>query len=286
MKPQIQKLPLSEHSSFMADRFITPYFETPWHYHPEYEIVLIIKGNGKRFVGNHVGDYETGDLCFLGPNLPHLFRKEDPNSVGGSLVIHFLEEFLGKDFGSIPEMQEIQLLFRKSRMGIRVHGNTKKVISDIMNTMPSLQGMERLIALLKLLSTLAASTEYELLSSPEIVGQNTRDSDRLNAVFDHVMRHFKEEISLQEVASLANMSYSGFCRYFRNRTKKNFSHFVNEIRIGYACRRLMESDDSVGFICNEAGFNNMTNFTEQFKKMVKCTPYQFKKKIRNVHATK
>jgi AraC-like DNA-binding protein len=155
-----------------------------------------------------------------------------------------------------------------------------------MNTMPSLQGMERLIALLKLLSTLAASTEYELLSSPEIVGQNTRDSDRLNAVFDHVMRHFKEEISLQEVASLANMSYSGFCRYFRNRTKKNFSHFVNEIRIGYACRRLMESDDSVGFICNEAGFNNMTNFTEQFKKMVKCTPYQFKKKIRNVHATK
>jgi AraC-like DNA-binding protein len=279
MKPQIQKLTLSGHSSFVADRFITPYFETPWHYHPEYEIVLIIEGRGKRFIGNHVSDYEVGDLCLLGPNLPHLFRKENANAIGGSLVIHFKEEFAGKEFGLIPEMQKIRIFLNKSRMGIQLNGRTKDLISKQMIRLTDLQGMERLICLLELLSEAADSDEYELLSSPEIIGQNSRDNDRLNNVFDYVMRNFRNEINMHEIASLANMSYSGFCRYFKNRTKKNFSHFVNEIRIGYACKRLMETDSSVGMICFESGYNNMTNFIDQFKKIVKSTPYTFKRNM-------
>ena len=135
--------------------------------------------------------------------------------------------------------------------------------------------MDRLISLLQLLNILADSNEYELLSSAGVSGQNDKDSDRLNKVFDYVITHFKEGIQLEKVADIANMSYSGFCRYFKNRTKKNFSHFVNEIRVGYSCKRLMESDISVSNVCYEAGFNNLTNFNEQFKKIVKVTPYQF-----------
>jgi AraC-like DNA-binding protein len=277
MKPHIQKLPLSEHSSFVADKFITPYFETPWHYHDEYELVLIIQGKGKMFIGNHVSDYEEGSLTFLGPNLPHFFRKEEVHASGGSLVIHFKEDFLGKQFSTIPEMQKIKLLFDKSRMGIQIHGQTRQIIIDKMDEMLQLQGIERLICLLSVLSVLSDSPEFELLSSPEISGQNSKDSDRLNKVFDYVMTHFKEEIQLEDVAEIANMSYSGFCRYFKNRTKKNFSLFVNEIRIGYACKRLMESEISISNTCFESGFNNITNFNEQFKKIVKCTPYQFQR---------
>jgi len=277
MRPQIQKIPLSEQSSFMADRFFTPYFETPWHYHPEYEVVLVIEGRGKRFIGNSVADYETGDLCFIGSNLPHLYRKDDADATGGSLVIHFREDFLGKDFGSVPEMQKIKMLFERSSMGIQVNGEAKKKISELMNEMTSLNGMDRLISLLRLLNMLADSDEYDLLSSPEIKGQNSEDSDRLNRVFDYVMRNFREDIEMEDIAKLANMSYSGFCRYFKTRTKKNFTHFVNEIRVGYACRRLMETDLSAEHICYESGFNNKTNFMEQFRKIIKCTPHQFKK---------
>lgn len=277
MRPQIQKIPLSEHSSFMADRFYTPYFETPWHYHPEYEIVMIIEGRGKRFIGNNIADYDVGDLCFIGSNLPHLYRKDDPDAIGGSLVIHFRDDFVGKEFGTIPEMQKIKMLFDRASMGIQVNGKTKNNISILMNEMTALKGMDRLIALLKILNTLANDDEYELLSSPEIKGQNSDDSDRLNRVFDYVLRNFKENIGMDDIAKLANMSYSGFCRYFKTRTKKNFTHFVNEIRVGYACRRLMETDLSVDSIGYESGYNNKTNFMEQFKKIVKCTPYQFKK---------
>jgi len=276
MKPHIQKLPLSEHSSFLADRFFTPHFETPWHYHIEYEIVLVLKGRGKCFVGNYVGDYEEGDVVLLGPDLPHLFRKEDANATAGSLVIHFKEDFLGPGFWQIPEMQKIQLLFHRSRMGVRILGEKRSQISRLINEITDVQDVDRLICLFRILSALAGCDEYQLLSSPEIRGQNSRDSDRLNKVFDYVMTHFTEEIEVGKVAAIANMSYSGFCRYFKNRTKKNFSHFVNEIRIGYACKRLMEGDDSVRSICFESGFNNITNFNEQFKKIIKCTPYQFK----------
>ena len=277
MRPQIQKIPLSEQSSFMADTFYTPYFETPWHYHPEYEMVLVLEGRGKRFIGNNVADYEPGDICFIGSNLPHLYRKDDADAVGGSLVIHFLEDFLGKDFGSIPEMQKIKILFDRSSMGIQVNGETRKKMSQLMNVLIDMQGMNRLVILLQLLNLLADTDEYELLSSTEIKGQNNDDSDRLNRVFDYVMRNFKENIKVEHIAKLANMSYSGFCRYFKMRTKKNFTHFVNEIRVGYACRRLVETDLSVESVCFESGFNNKTNFMEQFRKIVRCTPYQFKK---------
>lgn len=277
MRPQIQKIPLSDQSSFMADRFYTPYFETPWHYHPEYEVVLMLEGKGKRFIGNNIADYHPGDLCFIGANLPHMYRKDDAEATGGSLVIHFREDFLGKEFLTVPEMQKIKLLFDRSSMGIQVNGESGKRAAELMNEMTELNGMDRLIALFQLLNTLADSDEYDLLSSPEIKGQNSVDSDRLNRVFDFVMRNFKEDIQMEDIAKLANMSYSGFCRYFKTRTKKTFTHFVNEIRVGYACRRLVETDLSVENICYEAGFNNKTNFMEQFRKIIKCTPYQFKK---------
>lgn len=280
MKPLIQKLPLSEHSSFVADTFRTPYFETPWHCHEEYELVLILEGQGKRFVGNHVSDYREGELDFLGSNLPHWYRKDDARATGASLVIHFREGFLGQGFGSIPEMGRIGQLFGKARMGIHLKGDVREKVSGKMHELLGLQGMERLIALLSILTLLADATQYDLLSSPELGTLNVKDSDRINKVFDYVMEHFREEVRVEEVADIASMSYSGFCRYFKNRTKKNFSHFVNEIRIGYACKRLMEGNVSVSQVCFESGFNNLTNFNKQFREIVKCTPYQFGRRNR------
>lgn len=278
MKALIQRLPLSENSSFIADTFVTPYFETPWHYHSEYELVLIIKGQGTRFVGNHISGYKEGNLTFIGPDVPHMFRKENVEEEGGSLVIHFREDFLGASFIQAPEMQKIIPLFRRALMGLNITGDTATRVSERMYRLLDLQGMDRLIMLFSILNILAQSTELEMLSSDEVIGQNRRDSDRLNKVFDYVMTNFRSEIKLEEIAEIVQMSYSGFCRYFKNRTKKNFTHFVNEVRIGYSCKLLLEKDVSVASACYDAGFNNLANFNEQFKKFLKLTPYQFKQK--------
>lgn len=280
MKTHIQKLPLSENSSFMADIFRTPYFETPWHSHPEYELALIVEGQGKRLIGNHVSDYSAGNLAFIGPNLQHLYRKDGHTQTGGSLVIHFREDFLGKEFLGIPEMQKIQFLLEKSRMGLHIYGHTRELLSREMHHLLDLKGMNRLTALLSILSALAESNEYELLSNPQVNSHSPQESDRLNRIFEYVMEHFQDEIHIEKVAQIAMMSYSGFCRYFKNRTKKNFSHFVNEVRVGYACKRLIESDEQISRICFESGYNNMANFTKQFKKVLQCTPNQFRHKNR------
>ncbi len=280
MKLHIQKLPLSEQSSFVADTFITPYFETPWHYHLEYELVLILKGKGKRFVGNHVSNFAEEELDFLGPNLTHWYRKENADEIGAALVIHFREEFLGNGFFQIPEMQKIYLLLEKSSMGLHILGKTRELVSSKMKELLLLSGVDRLICLLSLLKILADSCEYELMSSPECNNQNKKDNDRLKMVFTYVMDHFKEEINIADVAKVAMMSSSGFSRYFKIITKKNFSHFVNEIRIGHACRLLIKNNFSISYICYESGFNNMVNFNKQFKKIVKQTPFQFKQKHR------
>lgn len=278
MKTHIQKLPLSENSSFMADIFRTPHFETPWHAHPEYELALIVDGQGKRLIGNHISDYKEGNLAFIGAYLPHLYRKTSHNQPGGSLVIQFREDFLGKDFVAVPEMQHIRMLLEKSRMGMHFYGKTREYVSREMFRLLELKGMQRLTSLLTILSVLAESQEYELLSDPQVHSHSPQESDRLSKIFEYIMEHFQEDIQVEKLAGIALMSYSGFCRYFKNHTKKNFSQFVNEIRIGYACKRLMESEESISCICYESGYNNMTNFSKQFKKVLNCTPKQFRSK--------
>jgi AraC-like DNA-binding protein len=207
-----------------------------------------------------------------------MFRKENAHEEGGSLVIHFREDFLGMPLIQAPEMQKIIQLFRRSMMGLNITGDTAALVSERMYHLLEGQGMDRIIMLFGILNILAQSTDMEMLSSAEVAGQNSRDNDRLNKVFDYVMTHFRSEIKLEEIAGIVNMSYSGFCRYFKNRTKKNFIHFVNEVRIGYSCKLLLEKDVSVASACYAAGFNNLANFNEQFKKFLKLTPYQFKQK--------
>lgn len=177
-------------------------------------------------------------------------------------------------------MGRIGLLFQKARMGLHLKEPLRELVSGKMHELLQLKGMERLIGLLSILTILGDATGYDLLSGPEPGTLNHKDNDRINKIFDYVMDHFRDEIRVDEVAGIASMSYSGFCRYFKNRTKKNFSHFVNEIRIGYACKRLMESDLSVSQVCCESGFNNLTNFNKQFREIVKCTPCQFQRRNR------
>jgi AraC-like DNA-binding protein len=147
-----------------------------------------------------------------------------------------------------------------------------------MNHLLSLTGIDRLVCLLSILENLAGSSEYQLMSSPNLNNPDEKENDRLQKVFTYVMDHFKEEIHIEDVAKVAMMSPSGFCRFFKATTKKNFSHFVNEIRIGHACKQLIRRDYNISYVCYESGFNNMANFNKQFKRIVNETPFKFKQK--------
>ena len=285
MKPLLQKLPLPADSSFVLVDFDVPYFETPWHFHPEYEIVLVTESTGQRFVGEHIKEYQTGDLCLIGPNVPHLYRSQEeyylPNSElrAKSIVIHFKDDFLGKDFFNVPEMKHVQALFEKSNRVLDIVGDSNQFISKKLHEMFLENPTKRLLSLLEILDNLARSEEYDFLTSGNSFGTNIKDSDRVNKVFEYVMQNFKEEIRLGEVADLVSMSETSFSRYFKSRTNKNFSDFLAQIRIAHACKLLVEDKMGITEICYESGFNNLSNFNRKFKELMNISPSIYQREL-------
>lgn len=285
MKPFLQKLPLPADSSFVLVDFDKPYYETPWHFHPEYEIVLVTESTGQRFVGEHIKEYRAGDLCLIGPNVPHFYRSHEeyyaPNSElrAKSIVIHFNDNFLGKDFFKIPEMMHINSLFEKSNRVLDIKGYSNKFISNKLMEMFGENPTKRLLSLLEILDNLARSEEYDFLTSGSSFGTNIKDSDRVNKVFEYVMKNFKEEIRLGEVADLVSMSETSFSRYFKSRTNKNFTDFLSQIRIAHACKLLVEDKMGITEICYESGFNNLSNFNRKFKELMNISPSIYQKEL-------
>ena len=282
-KPLLQKLPLTFGSSFLIDRFESPYFETPWHYHQEIEIVLCDGGFGKKFVGNHVSDYAEGDLAILGSNLPHWYRADDScyqHKKPASIVIHFLDDCFGKDFFELTEMTEIKRFLETAKLGIEFYGETKARIQEKIQNLLKADKVARMLGLIEIVHLMSGTKEYRFLSENAIVGISKKDSERMNEVFDYVLKNFKNDINLSEIANKTRFSEAAFCRYFKLRTQKTFVEFVNEIRIEYACKLLAENDLNILEICYESGFKNLSNFNRQFRKYTNRNPKTYRKQIR------
>ncbi|GAA4314254.1 AraC family transcriptional regulator [Compostibacter hankyongensis] len=286
MKPRHEKLTLEPKCSFVLQKDVYPYYPTPWHYHPEYELVLVVKSSGERTVGDHVARFSDGDLVFLGPNLPHAYQNDpayyrgDTTLTAEAIVIHFREDFLGKTFFSLPEMIHISQLFEQAKFGLKILGNTRQQVSDMMLDMLHMNDHSRITQLLSILGMLSLSGELQPLASPGFVQHHTvPHNDPIARVHAYIVKNFKRDIPLSEVAGVANMSVPSFCRFFKACTRKGFSHFLNEIRVGYACRLLLEDRRNISQICYESGFNNVSNFNRQFKKIKGKSPIQYRQKL-------
>ena len=289
MRPQLQKLPLNTGSSFVLLEYIRPFNETPWHYHPEYEIVLVLESEGTRFIGDSISEYKPRDLAFIGPNVPHLYRnteryyKGNPELRTRNIVVHFMEDFLGKDFFSIKEMSLISQLFEHSKRAIQLHDKTQKEVSVRLVQMLEQEPLKRLLTLFEILDIMSKSEEYSYISSYNMVGSNPRDADKINKIFEYVMQQFRQEIKVKNIADIVHMGESAFSRYFKLRTRKRFSDFVSEIRIGHACKLLIEDKLNVAEICYECGYNNLSNFNRQFKAQTSYSPIDYKMQYHKSH---
>lgn len=259
------------------------YFFPSWHFHPEYEIMLVVEGTGMRFVGDSMERFEAGDLVFFGSNIPHLYRSDAAyyekahGLESKAIVVYFKENFLGQSFWDIPDVLAIKKLLSLSTRGIKFKGNSRKELKkQIQKLDETRDGIERLIALLTILKTMSGTKEYDLLSSNAFTRYvEEEDCVRINRVYQYIMDNYTENPSLQQVSEVANMSTTAFCRYFKSRTNKTYTQFLNEIKIGNACKLLVDDKQSISQICFEIGFNNFTHFNSQFKKIMGLTPREY-----------
>jgi AraC-like DNA-binding protein len=280
VKVLIEKLPLTEDTSFVAREHRTPHFEVPWHQHIELELILFNEGAGLSFIGNHVGEFETDDIFFLGSNLPHTFQKSG-DQVTSAVVVQFREDFWGSDFLALPESKSIRELFKTSLQGLKIRGLSKELLKPILRSLEKEIGFNRIIQLCTCLQILAERREFDRLSTQEVKAQPLRTQERIDLIFQFTMDNFKRPIAISEVAQIAGLSVPAFCAYFKKSTKKKYIDFLNEVRIGFASKLLIDSKESIISICYESGYNTLAHFNKQFVKIKKMTPSRFRKMYLN-----
>lgn len=254
---------------------------TSFRSHVNYEIALIENCSGKRFIGDHIEDFEGTELILMGSYLPHCWQYAktlDPNIQPHAAIIHFFPDFMGKELLEKPEAKGLNVLFDKASKGVLFTGDTLLSAKMIIQQMLFETGLARVSLMLRLLDILARSSNSRVLSSPFYNSiETTAESKRINIVFDYIFTHFREEITLQEVADLLPMSTAAFCRVFKRKTNRTLTDFLKELRIGHAAKLLLQGKHNVTEACYDSGYNNISNFNKHFREIKGLSPRDFLK---------
>lgn len=282
----LKKNTKSPDSSFYIRHAVVPYMYDKWHFHEELELNLILQGSGTRFIGDSIQQFENEDLVLVGSKLPHVWKNDEIYYKGNStlnaeaILIQFSPDFLGKDFLVLPEIHPIKALFHKAEQGLMITGNTREEVKVLMKKMVITENTNKLLLLLQVLDIIAKTDESVVLSSSAFISlYNNENSDKINRIYDYITNNFRKKINLNEVAELSHMNVSSFCRYFKKVTKKTFIEFVNEIRIGYACKLLSQHDHNVTEACFESGYKNLSYFIRIFRSITGLSPSEYKKQF-------
>lgn len=289
MKPIFEKINKPADQSFFIEEVIKPYFTDLWHFHPEIEILYVREGYGSIYVGDSINSFYPGDIVIIGQDTPHVhvcnseYLCLDNNLRSSAICIQLMRDLFSKSLPGIPEFYKITEFLNDSIRGIQFIDKTRELLIKHIEGLLELKGMQRLIGLLTILDIMSSSNDIKYLSSPEYKPMviNSEDKYRMETIFRYVIQRYPDKIYLEEVASLVSLTPPSFCRYFKSRTSKVFSEFVNEIRIGNSCKMLIESKDSISQVCFKSGFNYLSNFNKQFSKIKGMTPTEFKNRYKN-----
>ncbi|MBO9637166.1 MAG: AraC family transcriptional regulator [Siphonobacter aquaeclarae] len=277
MKPELLKIPTGPAHSFTVHRTDRPNINNRWHYHPEFELIHFHRGRGMQFIGDSIQRFSAGDVILVGANLPHYwhFDEELPAGMPYSTVIHFRADFWGDAFLSLPENIRLRQLMETAGRGLLLTRDTGERVAQWMEATHEAEGPARLIGLLQCLTTIIAAPEQERaeLASPGFTATvSPVEEVRMNLIYAHIFRHFQDKIPLEEIASVAGMVPNSFCRYFRSRTGKTYTRFLIEVRVGYACKLLIEKNLSIKEVGYESGFHNFSCFHKYFRLVTGRSP--------------
>ncbi len=260
-----------------------PYFNYPWHFHTEYEILYLLESTGNRYVADSIEPFGPGDLVMVAGNLPHYWRNDEdyyqgnPDLKAKRIVVQFPNDYLKPHLDTYPEFLTIKNLMVRSEKGIRFFAPEADAIGKMLLELLDLNGFRQLSRFTEILYEMSLNTNYKLLASEAYKpGNHVISDNRLDKITRFLTYNYQNEITLQEVANIARMHPTAFCRYFKEKTGKSLSVYLNELRIGFACKLLMKGHIQVSQVCYETGFNNLSNFNRTFRHITGLTPSQYR----------
>ncbi|MDB6076149.1 MAG: hypothetical protein JWO89_3789 [Verrucomicrobiaceae bacterium] len=281
MKPIVEKpSPIAATEPVVCEVVRGTDFGCVWHYHPEFEITLIVRGGTQRLVCNKLSALVPGDLVFLGPNLPHDFHNQpapgrQPSPVE-AIVVQFQPQFPGVDWRHLTSMLAIQRLFQRAEHGLKVTGDTREAAARMMEQMLLVHGIKRLILLLQLLDLLASSEDLQEICPSFPLRIKSGSPDRIGKACEYIVAHFAEALYVPDLAMMVGMSKSAFSRLFKKSTGRTVPQHVNELRVAHACCLLTETDMTVNQIAADCGFVSLAHFQRQFREHKQCAPLAYR----------
>lgn len=286
MRPQLLKVSKGPDRSFSVRRDLVPHVNNRWHYHSEVELIHFKKGEGTQFIGDNIKRFKAGDVVLVGSNLPHYWRFDDcffeegTNALADIRVSHFNENFWGEQFLHLPENNYIKSILEKAKRGLQITGKARQQVAEVLDQLLNAEGTQRIILLIEALSVIAGAKQVITLSSIGFKPDNLDvESDRINSIYEYSIKNFRRKIQLEEIAEVANISPNSFCRYFKSRTRKTYSQFLIELRVGHACKLLIENNQCIKRLCYESGFNNFTSFHKYFKMITGKSPLTYQREF-------
>lgn len=260
-----------------------PHFTYPWHFHREYEIIFVIEGHGISFAADNYEHFKSGDLVLLGSNLPHCWRSdqsyysENNKKQVKYIVIQFPDNILQGTIFESPEFQQIKELLARSARGIRFSSSFSLKAGERIINLAKSNGIDRIIKLLQILADLAKTDDYKFLAGELYSNSKNEFKDkRLDDIIKFINKNYRDNIELNKIAEIAHLHPAAFCRLFREKTGKTLTRFVNDMRISYACKLIIDGKLSISQICFESGFNNLSSFNRTFKNNKKLSPTEYR----------
>jgi AraC-like DNA-binding protein len=282
MKASFEQIIIGQEESFLCYWTEQPIFQFDWHYHPEFELTYIEVGQGTRFVGDDIGAFEPGDLVLLGSNLPHTWAC-DPESESikrgdtqRAIVLQFPENLFNST-DSIPEVESIRSLLQQASQGLAFKGNIDHIVR-LLKELTNQRGLKKYLNMLQLLGMMAEHEGVKVLASSNYTPSLKKSQeDRIGKILEYINDNYDKDINLGAAAEYAQFSETAFCRFFRKNTGLTFTNYVNELRIGKACRLLHEYDWDIARISKESGFGSLTHFNRTFMKVKGMNPRKYRK---------
>lgn len=281
LSAELENIAIKQKSSINVGVYKDAYFRRGWHYHPEFELLLITNGYGTRMVGDHFEQFKKGDLVLLGANLPHAwvsdpyFLEEDNVEACESIYIQFRKSVFGTHFIDIPELNGIRVVLAKAQQGIKVSGIHEEEIKDRMMAISEQAPLEQLLNLIRLLD-LIFNSEYEVLASRNYMQQGIFKSKKMTEIHNYMIQNFKNEISINSCAEHIGMTTTSFCRFFKKQTNVTFSVYLNYLRINFAQKLIRNSDLPMKEIAYQCGYESVVYFNQKFKKLTGLSPREYR----------
>lgn len=275
--------PIIDQKKIWIKKVEKAYLDHPFHFHHLCELTWIEKGYGNLILGDYVGSFSEGELLFENAKLPHLFKCDaafyDKNQdlCTKATAIYFPHTLIPKLTDDTESISLYQEILNKAERGLRFYGQTKEKAIELIKIITSTNGLEQMGYFLQLIALINRSKEFECLASVGYKNSNNeQDMDRFNKVYQFLLRNFNRDIMVSEVAAICYMTPNSFCRYFKTKTQKTFTRFLNELRVGHACKLLQNNHASVLQVCYESGFSSPVNFFKFFKLVTNKTPRQYR----------